>query len=216
MNFPDRGPVPLLEVKSLIPIIINWLHEKSREYFHDYRGEKDLEINYEHLYYLASQCRDDYTELQNPTLLPMINQLKSDMFKRTEFKAFYSRYSLDIDDRTRLVFDQIFEITCMLIEAIIQDVLRDKEEPPVDHLEIIKKVHCHDKLNLNGITTLAHDTHVEAHLKQSGIKIADGFDHPVKGDPVRIWRNQFSDEGCVPFFETTWLRGLETITFEGA
>jgi len=201
INYPDSDPIPLYDVKPLIPIIIKWLHEKSREYFHSYRGENNVDINYEHLYYLASQFRDDYTELQNPALLSMINQFKSDMSERTEFKAFYRKYSYYIDGQCRSVFDQIFANTCMFIEAIIQDVLGDKEEPPIDHLEIIRKVHYHDKLNLNGIATLAHDTHVETYLKQSGIKIADGFDHPVKGDPARIWRNQFSDEGYTPFLK---------------
>ena len=57
--------------------IIDWLFKRTKEYFQD-RGEPK-EPNYEDIYYLASQLRDDATELQNPALLPLICKLKCDM-----------------------------------------------------------------------------------------------------------------------------------------
>ena len=53
--------------------IIRWRYKRAHEYFL-YREESKI-INYEDLYYLASQLRNDQSELQNPAVLPLICEL---------------------------------------------------------------------------------------------------------------------------------------------
>jgi len=192
-------PSGLDQITPVVRRIIQWLYERNCEYFHTYR-EESVKINYEHLYFLASQFYDDASELQNPALLPMINQLKSDMDTWPEFIEYRAAHQHEIDDQYQLMINKFSEETCKYIETIIKNALT-KNPRTSDHLEIIKKVHNENSLNLQGIATLAHDTHVETYLRESGMTIADGFSSPIEGDPVRIWRNQFSDEGCVPFLK---------------
>ncbi len=54
-------------------------------------------------------------------------------------------------------------------------------------------------LELRGIATLAHDTHVEKNLGSAGIKLTDGFSPPIPDDTLRIWKNQFSSCDGIPF-----------------
>lgn len=177
--------------------MILWLYERNCEYFHCFRKDY-IKINYENLYFLASQIYDDASELQNPALLPLIYQLTSDMITWPEFIEYCDLRQFDIDDPNRMMINQISKETCRYIETIIKDALTEKSCTS-KHLEILKKVHDENTLNIQGIATLAHDTHVERYLSNSGVKLADGFSPPVKGDALRIWRNHFSGEECVLF-----------------
>ena len=179
--------------------IIRWLFEQTQEYFQGRKNPK--KSNYEDIYYLASQLRDDATELENPAVLPLIRRLKCEMIFWSEFKKYCEEYSRNILDPDRSVFDQFCSETCHYIEDIVANVLRHNEKCCTKHLGIIKAIHQADGLELKGIATLAHDTHVERNLRSADIKLADGFSPPIPGDPLRIWKNQFCPFDGIPFIK---------------
>ena len=187
---------------------IRWLFEQTQEYFQGRKNPK--KSNYEDIYYLASQLRDDATELENPAVLPLIRRLKCEMIFWPEFKKYCEEYSQNLLDPDRSVFDQFCSETCHYIEDIVANVLSHNEKCCTKHLGIIKAIHQADGLELKGIATLAHDTHVERNLRSADIKLADGFSPPIPGDPLRIWRNQFSSSDSIPFIKlhgsVDWIR----------
>ena len=170
--------------------IIRRLFLQTQEYF-----PYDKEPNYEDLYYLASQLRDDATELQNPALLPLIRKLKAEMTLWPEYEKFRERY-LPLD-----IFNHLCTETCHYIEDIVAHMLNRRNEYCTKHLEIIKTVIEAEDLGLKGIATLAHDTHVERYLRCAGIKYTDGFAAPIPDDSLRIWGNHFSPEDGIPFLK---------------
>ena len=177
--------------------IIDWLFKRTKEYFQN-RGEPK-EPDYEDIYYLASQLRDDATELQNPALLPLICKLKCEMISWPEFKEYCETYPWSISSPDILDFNKLCSETCHYIEDIVTDLLNHNGKCCTKHLEIIKTIHEVNGLELRGIATLAHDTHVERNLRSAGIKLADGFSPPIPGDTLRIWKNQFSSCDGIPF-----------------
>ena len=179
--------------------IIHWLFEQTRRYFQS-RGESK-NPNYEDIYFLASQLRDDTTELQNPAILSLICQLKSEMILWPEFKEYCKVYSQDILDPCRLNFNEFCSETCHYIEDIVVNALSHNGQSCIKHLEIIKIIHQTAGLELKGIATLAHDTHVERNLSSAGIKLFDGFKSPICGDSLRIWTNQFPSSDGIPFIK---------------
>ncbi|MCY4674884.1 MAG: hypothetical protein OXD43_14180 [Bacteroidetes bacterium] len=195
-RFPERPPTDY--TTPIVCRIIDWLFKRTKEYFQDRGNPKEL--NYEDIYYLASQLRDDATELQNPALLPLIRKLKCEMTLWQECRQYCQVKSI-LDPSYRLDFNKFCSETCHYIEDIVTDLLNDNRECCTRHLEIIKTIHEEDDLELRGIATLAHDTHVERNLKSAGIKLADGFRPPIPGDTLRIWKNQFSSCDGIPFIK---------------
>jgi len=193
-------PSGLDDITPVVRKIIQWLYDRNDEYFHTYRNDS-VKINYEHLYFLASQIYDDASELQNPAILPTIHKLHSDMTAWPEFTEYRNAHRHEIDDQNGTMFKKFSEEMCKYIETIIKGALTKNPRSTSGHLEIIKKLYDDKTLNLQGIATLAHDTHVETYLHESRIMIANGFSPPIEGHPVRIWRNQFYDEGHVPFLK---------------
>jgi len=179
--------------------IVNWLSNKICEYYLDRDETKDA--NYEEIYYLASQLRDDSTELQNPAILPVLRKLRCEMISWREYKD-YCRPSQVNDSATyNCNFSHFREETCYYIEDIVAHKLSYTRQCSCKHLHLMKAIHQTDDIKLNGIATLAHDTHVERYLENSGVEIADGSSPPIEGDSLRIWRNEFFNSESVPFLK---------------
>ncbi|MCY3595374.1 MAG: hypothetical protein OXH01_09105 [Bacteroidetes bacterium] len=187
--------------------IVDWLFKRTKEYFQEREDPK--ESNYEDIYYLASQLRDDRFELHNPAVLPLIQKLKCEMISWPEFEKYpevSQRRDIDperfseVPARARDI-NLFCEETCHYIEDIVSDVLSHSGKCCTKHLEIIKAIHRTPGLKLKGIATLAHDTHVERKLGRADIKLADGFSPPIPGDSLRIWKNQFSSSDGIPFMK---------------
>ena len=53
---------------------------------------------------------------------------------------------------------------------------------------------------MTGISTLCHDIHVETHLREEGIALADGFSEKEEED-VRYWDGDFSSNSKTPFLK---------------
>lgn len=197
--YPDNGPIGPDHITPVVRRIIHWLLEQTQEYF-QYRDEPQ-KLNYEDIYYLASQLEDDATELQNPAVLPLMRKLKCDMISWTEFKEYCKWNPHCISDPDSFDFNKFCRETRNYIEDIVNDVLSNNLKCYIKHLEIIKIIHQTQGLELKGIATLAHDTHVERNLGSAGIKLADGFNHPTPDDSLRIWTNQFSPSDHIPFIK---------------
>lgn len=185
----------------LVHRIIDWLYTQAREYFL-YRKES-REINYEDLYYLASQLRDDRSELQNPAMLPLIRNLKCVMTSWPEYERFCKRpgRTLSVPDPREL--HQLCEETCHYIEDIVVSVLSHDDPRCTKHLELITA--AANNLDLKGIATLAHDTHVEKFLSnqflsKKDVALADGFCSEQTPDGWRVWQDHFP-EGSTPFLK---------------
>ncbi len=107
------------------------------------------------------------------------------------------------------------ERACQLIETIVLEVLCEKKQD-FEHLELIKAVCDSEVLKLNGIATLAHDTHVESHLRATGVKLADGFDNTLTDQCWLLWKNLFPSDGFIPFVKlhgsVDWIRIERHIT----
>ena len=194
---PGPGSIGTDYRTPIVGRIIHWLFKQTRGYFH-YR-EEPKKVNYEDIYFLASQLRDDANELQNPAILSLICKLKSEMILWPEFKEYCEVYSQDIRDPYGLNFNEFCSETCNYVEDIVVNELSHNGKCCNKHLEIIKTIHHSACLELKGIATLAHDTHVERELRSAGIKLADGFAPPIRGDSSRIWKNQFSSSDGIPF-----------------
>ena len=152
------------------------LYCRTRDYF-AVRGDGKT-VNYEDLYFLASQLADDRTELQNPALLPFLEMLRH-----------YS--GADYAD--------LAEETCNFIDDVISTEL-SKPAKSTQHLSLFQKVSQDSDMALAGIATLAHDTHVETFLK-SHIELADGFGDASEGACFRVWENRFENTDSIPFMK---------------
>ena len=184
-------------VTPLVRRIIRWLFERTLEYF--LRRTDTKEINYEDLYYLASQLADDATELQNPALLPLIERLAREMTLWPEYSQYCDYNGSEWKMPTTIELHELCEKACHYIEDIVTHVLGQQGQGRYfQHLKLIRAVFQADDLDLKGIATLAHDTHVETHLRNEGIRLSDGFSDLATGCGWRVWQDRFPVSGFVP------------------
>ncbi|MCY4673755.1 MAG: hypothetical protein OXD43_08355 [Bacteroidetes bacterium] len=201
-----RGPpCPDTDFRTpLVRRIICWLYELTHEYL--FYREESKEINYEDLYYLASQLRDDWSELQNPAMLPLIRNLKCVMISWPEYREFCERSGRTLSIPDLGEFHQLCEETCHYIEDIVVNVLSHDGQHHSKHLALITAIGEANDLDLKGIATLAHDTHVENFLSEH-VSLADGFSPEQTDCGWRVWQDHFP-EGSIPFLKlhgsTNW------------
>ena len=186
--------------------IISILFNLAEDYFSS-RG-LDKRVNYEDIYYLASQLRDDVTESENPALLPLIMHYLREKLLELQTPEKCREYD-DLNTFHELYLSKL-EYTCGYIEDIVITLLY-KMPGDFAHLKIIPAIHLASDLSLGGIATLAHDTHVEAYLRDEGFKLADGFNSvPTKVSItngastavcMRLWENDFSIGDRIPFLK---------------
>ena len=176
-------------VTPVVRRIVGWLFKKTQEYF----IEKDWdcsEINYEDLYHLSSQLADERSEAENPALRPFAKELNCEMSKWPEYQQVFGK--------GKGVLDFCHE-TCRYIEDIVADIL-SRSAVCVQHLELIEAVHKAEGMDLKGVGTLAHDTHVETHLRSKDINLADGFSAHATECGWRVWDDWFP-AGLVPYMK---------------
>lgn len=188
------------QLTFLVRRIICWLNDRTQEYFDRRTGQGIKAVNYEDIYYLASQLSDDATELQNPGLLPLIDQLKWEMTLWPEFKKYCESKHRGILILNPHEFHELLSFTCTYIGDIVVDVLNRSGECH-KHLELITAIHEIPDLNLKGIATLAHDTHVETFLRNQNVPLADGFSPKSSDCTWRIWNNYFHGNDHIPFLK---------------
>ena len=204
-------------ITPLVGRIVCWLYTRAHEYFLDRKESK--EINYEDLYYLASQLRDDWSELQNPAIRPLICNLKREMISWPEYREFRERCRLTLSTPDPGEFHQLCEETCHYIEDIVVNVLSHDSQHSSKHLELITAIIEAKGLELQGIATLAHDTHVEKFLSnqfssRKDVSLADGFISERTDCVWRVWKDHFP-EGSTPFLKLHGSTNWKQLSKEG-
>lgn len=206
---PEFPPIREDPKMPVIRCLVCWLCQQTTSYFFA-RGEPKV-VNYEDIYFAASQLADDLTELQNPVIQPFMDRLKSNMCGWTEYVRL--RLGQPIPDVENL--HDISELACRYIQAIVTNKLSD---PPgqTRHLALIHDACNNSSLELQGIATLSHDKHVEIFLQEQGIDIADGFRAESTASNYRIWQNDFSNHNSIPFLKlhgsVDWFKLTRQIT----
>ena len=180
----------------LVRHLICWLYTQTREYFQ--RRSDPKEISYEDLYFLASQLADDATELQNPAILPLADRLACEM---TTWPEYRHNGTGEWTRPNRGALSVFCEQVCHVIIDIAVDALSTPPPKRTRHLERICDVLEAEDLDLKGIATLAHDTHVEKFLRNKRIRVADGFSDTPTSCGWRIWEDLFPGNASVPFLK---------------
>ena len=170
---------------SVLNSVVRRIHEKARRYFEEW---EESPPHYEHIYYVVKQLWDELAgEQENPAIGPFSKKLKAEL--EPLLKATSGRYVPD-------TLEGLYREACRYIGDVVWRRL-DIEPSRTDHLNVIASA-CRTG-RIVSISTLCHDTHVETHLGQAGIKLADGFSAPV--NDYRYWKNDFSSEQAIPFLK---------------
>ena len=197
--------------------MVRRIHSEVERYFSywnerlaNFSALKGRLANYEDLFYLARQVYDEVMgEMENPAVHPFIDKLRADMSPLVEAENAEN----EDPDRTSYPnipddFENLFSKTCNYISNIVSHGLRPKLKP-TNHLKIF--VGACGIGNVTGISTLCHDIHVETHLREEGIALADGFSEKEE-EGVRYWDGDFSSNSKTPFLKlhgsVDWFRFL--------
>lgn len=169
--------------------MVRRLHAQGEHYYSTYAERR---TNYEDLFYLALQVWDDQVgEMENPAILPFINQLRADMSPLIETAE---------DEGCHIInsFSSLIRETRNYIADIVWRRLCHEPKPAsLSNLDLF--VHICNSMKVTGISTLCHDTHVETFLRGKEISLCDGFSNPRVGD--RSWNGDFSANGTIPFLK---------------
>lgn len=166
--------------------MVNRLYELAESYYASY--DEYPTINYEELFYLVSQARDDYVgEMENPAIHLFTRDLKRDLKDWVLTETLSERYTpRDVCKETR-----------NYIADIVWHSLVCHEPEPAEHLERLASV-CRSG-DVTCISTLCHDNHVERFLGEYDVALSDGFSEPE--NDVRYWNGDFSTAGTIPFLK---------------
>lgn len=200
------------ELTILVRRIICWLKDRTQEYFGRRNKHGVKVVNYEDIYYLASQISDDATELQNPGLLPLMDRLKQEMISWPEYKNLRKQDSPCADLIELEDFQLLWEYTRHYIEDIVTHVLRQPANCD-RHLQLITAIRQTSGLKLKGIATLAHDTHVEEFLHNQNIPLADGFSPKLADGNWKIWEDHFPENDRIPYLKLHGSVGWRKLTW---
>ena len=132
--------------------------------------------NYEDLYYLARQLRDEMVgEMDNPALLPFADKLTADASR--------------LISETNMSWCETLTEMCNYIADIVwRNLCHKPDKTCLSQLNNI--VYACKSVNVTSISTLCHDVHVETYLREKGIALDDGFSEPEAD--VRYWNGDFS------------------------
>ena len=186
--------------------MVRRIHSEVERYFSywnerlaNYEALKGRLANYEDLFYLAGQVYDEVMgEMENPAVHPFIEKLRADMSPLVEAENAEN----EDPDRTSYPnipddFEKLFSKTCNYISETVSSRLCRKPTS-TNHLKIF--VEACGIGNVTGISTLCHDIHVETHLREEGIALADGFSEKEE-EGVRYWDGDFSSNSKTPFLK---------------
>ncbi|MBI5249940.1 MAG: SIR2 family protein [Desulfomonile tiedjei] len=158
-----------------VKAFIERLYVETKKYYYSrpyYSSPPRRAVNYEDLYYVASQIYDGETgEYDNPIVQGFVDQILPDV------EPFFARKERLLEiarDATYYIFDIVWDSlkSTKTINYLncIEDACRDKEISPVD------------------LFTLNHDTLLEQYLESQNIKFTAGFEARLNG--YRYWSPQ--------------------------
>ena len=185
------GTDPPAEASLIANRMARRLYVQAERYYSTLTERK---TNYEDLFYLALQVWDDQAgEMENPAILPFINELRADMSPLIE--AAKDAHCHNIDS-----FFSLIRETRNYIADIVWRRLCDGPEPDsLSHLDCLVQVCNSNSVNVTSISTLCHDTHVETFLRGKDIGLSDGFSESQAD--ARSWNGDFSTNGTIPYLK---------------
>ena len=146
--------------------------------------------NYEDLFYIARQVLDElYGEMDNPAILTFIGELETEISPLIEEAKVAGCHNIHS-------FPALVRETGNYIADIVWNRLSIQPKSQ-SHLNVIADA-C-KSVNITSISTLCHDTHVEAYLRENDIPISDGFAEPEV--EVRYWNGDLCSSGTTPFLK---------------
>lgn len=178
--------------------MVKRLHEEAETYLSTHTDRK---ANYEDIYFLARQALDDELgETENPALRQFVERLRDDWLSLTDTieerseAAVHSPAQGVPDDLGGLLWE-----TCNYIADVVRrSLLLYCPEP--DRIRQVNAVEYACKaFNVTSISTLCHDTHVEAFLKDRNVALADGFSGGE--DDISHWNGDLTSEVKIPFLK---------------
>lgn len=181
--------------------MVKQLHKEAETYL---STRVNRTASYEDIYFLARQALDDELgETENPAIRLFVDRLKANWLSlsnkgmvRGEAEAF-SRETGAPDDLGGLLWE-----TCNYITDVVRrSLLLNRPEP--DRIRQLSTVeHVCKAFNVTCLSTLCHDTHVEAILRDRNVALVDGFAGGLDG--ISPWDGDLISEEKIPFLK---LRG---------
>ncbi len=178
--------------------MVKRLHEEAETYLSTF---VDRKANYEDIYFLARQALDnELGETENPALRLFVERLRANWLSLTHTAmergeaAVHTTEPVVPDDLGGLLWE-----TCNYIADVVRrSLLRYRPEP--DRVRQLNAVEYACKaFNVTCISTLCHETHVEAFLKDRNVALADGFSDGE--DEISPWNGDLISEAKVPFLK---------------
>lgn len=192
------GEEPKTAEVTLPLSMLKRLHEEAETYL---STVVDRKANYEDIYFLARQALDnELGETENPALRLFVDRLRANWLSLTHTAmergeaAEHTTEPVVPDDLGGLLWE-----TCNYIADVVRrSLLRYRPEP--DRLRQLNAVENACKaFNVTCISTLCHDTHVEAFLKGRDVALADGFSDGE--DDISPWNGDLISEVKIPFLK---------------
>ncbi len=178
--------------------MVKRLQEEAETYLSTF---VDRKANYEDIYFLARQALDnELGETENPALRLFVDRLRAKWLSLTHNAmergeaAVHTTELFVPDDLGGLLWE-----TCNFIADVVRrSLLRYRPEP--DRIHQLNAVeHACKAFNVTCISTLCHDTHVEAFLKDRNVALADGFSDGE--DDISPWNGDLISEVKIPFLK---------------
>lgn len=164
--------------KEYIEKVTKFLKRIKVEVDSYYKTKHEREINYEDLYYIASQiCDNESGEYDNPAIQAMIEKIIPDIAslfpsKENEHGEIWTLWYISSE-------------TTNYIKDVVWHLLISKKSENLDRLNIFRDASFDKDISHLNIFTLNHDTVLEDYLFQNNIKLVDGFDKQENN--VRYW-----------------------------
>jgi hypothetical protein len=135
-------------------------------------------VNYEDIFFLASQIQDDYRcEFENPALAPLLDKAVGEFLSGAENQCASGRERLN-----EIAYSVIRHIRRSVVSAL------NKEPCGMDHLDFVAEAIADVGAANVCLLTVNHDTLVEEFLRAKEIKFTDGFVETYNQVDIREWR----------------------------
>lgn len=166
-----------------VPRIIELLKVLRVEILNYYHDIPDRYVNYEELYYLASQIYDSETgEFDNPAVGAVSEKVRDKLFLEI-LKPFPE--NMDQWDLLKVASEAVDYIVDV-VHTMLTQTGKDTK-----HLNSLKDAILDDELKSIDIFTLNHDTMIEECLRSNDIPFTDGFGTETHG--ARWWEPKLFD-----------------------
>ena len=202
-NKDESPPVVLQLVKSMV----KGLHAEAERYYSEYAIRP---TNYEDIYYLARQARDELLgNMENPAIRSFVDELGAKMSPSIQ-AANETNEDLNEQFESHIPNDltKLLEETCNYIADVVSQRLLSHCPTPesMRQLRVIEDA-C-NSFKVTSISTLCHDTHVETFLNSKGVALSDGFSETRSGctkDGLAVnpphWNGDLASDGKTPFLK---------------